>query len=72
MSTGNKVKAVLESYEEVIVDFSSCSEYRDWHKHWLHLDKNGKYYAYEPDNTCISEGTLLEACIALNNSKYDG
>ena len=51
-------------------DFLSCSEYQDWHKHWIYLDKNGKYYAYEPDNTCISEGTLLEACTALNNSEY--
>lgn len=51
-------------------ELASCPEYKEWHNNWIHQDANGFWYAYEPDNTCISKGTLLEACTALNNSTY--
>ena len=55
------------------VELSTCQDYRDWHISWITVDADGIISAWEPDNTCIYTGEVLnDACIALNNSKFDG
>lgn len=70
---GIKLPAKLEAVPNEVyakTELTSCPEYKEWYKNWLYQDSDLIWYAYEPDNTCISKGTLLEACIALNNSTY--
>lgn len=58
--------------EKISSTAKGCVEFKSWHLSWITYDGH-TYRAWEPDNTCIYEGTDLNlACKALNNSTYDG
>lgn len=53
------------------LNFTNCTDFRDWHAHWITIGIDNLIRAYEPDNTVIYEGKELnEACKALNNSSF--
>ena len=76
---GVEVVSVKDSKEaalttnELANDISKCIDYEPWHINWITRSSAGVVQAWEPDNTCIYEGTALNAaCRALKLSTYNG
>jgi hypothetical protein len=45
--------------------------WKDWMKNWTHVDLDGTYSTYEPDNYCIYEGKdLTKALQSFSMSTY--
>jgi hypothetical protein len=70
-STETKEKALIVN--ALATDISECFDYEPWHINWITRSSAGVVQAWQPDNTCIYEGSKLNAaCRALKLSTYGG
>lgn len=73
LMTNAEIKEQALITNQLATEISECLDYEPWHINWITRSSAGVVQAWEPDNTCIYEGTKLNAaCRALKLSNYGG
>jgi len=73
LMTDTEIEESALATNELANDISKCVDYVPWHINWITRSSAGVVQAWEPDNTCIYEGTALNAaCRALKLNTYNG